>query len=45
VALAIGFVDDHLGLDPILNRRRYRALVSNLARRGEIAHLIAWYSR
>jgi lysine-N-methylase len=45
VALAVGLVDDHLGLDPILNRRRYRSLVSNLARRGEIAPLIACYSR
>jgi lysine-N-methylase len=45
VTLAIQLVDDHLGYNPVLNSRRYRSMVSTLARRGELAHLVAWYSR
>jgi hypothetical protein len=45
VTLAIQLVDDHLGFNPVLNGRRYRSTVSHLARRGELAQLIAWYSR
>jgi lysine-N-methylase len=45
VTLAMQLVDDHLGYDSALGKRRYRSMVSGLARRGELANLIAWYSR
>jgi lysine-N-methylase len=45
VTLAIQFVDDHLGYNPVLKSRRYRSMVGTLAGHGELAHLIAWYSR
>jgi lysine-N-methylase len=45
VVLALQFVDDHFGYDGALDSRRYRSLVRTLARRGELASLIAWYGR
>jgi lysine-N-methylase len=42
---AIGIVDDHFGYNPLLGTRRLRLGVQTLARSGELARLIAWYSR
>jgi lysine-N-methylase len=42
---AIGIVDDHFGYNPILASRRLRWALNLLARRGELARLIAWYGR
>jgi lysine-N-methylase len=45
VTLAIQFVDDHFGYNRALATGRYRWMVGTLAEHGELAHLIAWYSR
>ena len=42
---ALTVVDDHFGFNPVLNTMRQRLGLGILARRGEIARLIAWYSR
>jgi lysine-N-methylase len=42
---AISIVDDHFGYNPLLASRRLRLGLQTLARRGELARLIAWYSR
>jgi lysine-N-methylase len=42
---AMSIVDDHFGYNPILKRGRYRRAVRILASQGELAKLIAWYSR
>jgi lysine-N-methylase len=42
---AISLVDDHFGFNRLLGTRRFRFPVHLLARRGELARLIAWYSR
>jgi lysine-N-methylase len=45
VQQAIQVVDDHFGGDPMLGFPHIRFLQSTLAERGELAKLIAWYSR
>jgi lysine-N-methylase len=45
VALALRIVDDNFGFNPLLGSRRQLRAARILARRGEIARLIAWYSR
>jgi lysine-N-methylase len=45
VTQALRIVDDNFGFNPLLDGRRQRSVVSILARRGELARLIAWYSR
>lgn len=42
---ALTIVDDHVGFNPVLATRRQRLSFRILARRGEVARLIAWYSR
>jgi lysine-N-methylase len=42
---ALTIVDDHFGFNPVLATRRQRLSFRILARRGELARLIAWYSR
>jgi lysine-N-methylase len=42
---ALTIVDDHVGFNPVLATRRQRLSFRILARRGELARLIAWYSR
>ncbi|HWG43539.1 MAG TPA: YkgJ family cysteine cluster protein [Gemmataceae bacterium] len=42
---ALSIVDDHVGFNPVLATRRQRLSFRILARRGELARLIAWYSR
>jgi lysine-N-methylase len=42
---ALTIVDDHFGFNPLLASRRMRFAFRLLARRGELARLIAWYSR
>jgi lysine-N-methylase len=45
VTRALSIVDDHFGFNRVLATARLRLSFSILARRGEIARLIAWYSR
>ncbi len=45
VMQALTIVDDHVGFNPVLATRRQRLSFRILARRGELARLIAWYSR
>jgi lysine-N-methylase len=45
VTLALTVVDDHVGFNRVLASFRQRLSFTILARRGEIARLIAWYSR
>ncbi|MBY0232437.1 MAG: YkgJ family cysteine cluster protein [Gemmataceae bacterium] len=45
VTNALTVVDDHFGINPVLGTLRQRMSLGILARRGEIARLIAWYSR
>jgi lysine-N-methylase len=42
---ALRIVDNNFGFNPLLAGRRQRWMVSLLARRGELAKLIAWYAR
>jgi lysine-N-methylase len=42
---ALVILDDHFGFNPLLASRRLRWAWQTLARRGELARLIAWYSR
>jgi lysine-N-methylase len=42
---AMALVDDHFGFNRVLGSRRIRFALRTLARRGELARLIAWYSR
>jgi hypothetical protein len=42
---ALTIVDDHFGFNPVLATRRQQLSFRILARRGEIARLIAWYNR
>jgi lysine-N-methylase len=42
---AVGIVDDHFGYNPLLASRRIRLGIQTLARRGELARLVAWYGR
>jgi lysine-N-methylase len=42
---ALTIIDDHFGFNPLLGSRRMRLAFQTLARRGELARLIAWYSR
>jgi lysine-N-methylase len=42
---SLSIVDDHFGFNPLLATRRMRLGFRALARRGELARLIAWYSR
>jgi lysine-N-methylase len=45
ITQALTIVDDHVGFNPVLATRRQRLSFRILARRGELARLIAWYSR
>jgi lysine-N-methylase len=45
VTQAAGIVDDHFGYNRALRMRRHRVAARLLAQRGELARLIAWYSR
>ena len=45
VQKALSVVDDHFGFNRILATFRQRAAFRVLARQGELAKLIAWYSR
>jgi hypothetical protein len=45
VTKALSVVDDHFGFNRILATTRQRAGFRILARQGELAKLIAWYSR
>ncbi len=45
VTRALSIVDDHFGFNRVLGTLRQRLSFKILARRGEIARLIAWYSR
>jgi lysine-N-methylase len=42
---ALTIIDDHFGFNALLGSRRMRLAFRTLARRGELARLIAWYSR
>jgi hypothetical protein len=42
---ALTIIDDHFGANPLLASRRLRLGFQTLARRGDLARLIAWYSR
>jgi len=42
---ALTIIDDHFGFNPLLASWRMRLAFRTLARRGELARLIAWYSR
>jgi lysine-N-methylase len=42
---ALTIIDDHFGFNPLLGSSRLRLGFRLLARRGELARLIAWYSR
>jgi lysine-N-methylase len=42
---ALTIVDDHVGFNRVLGTMRQQYAFSLLARRGELAKLIAWYSR
>jgi hypothetical protein len=45
VVQALTIIDDHFGANPLLASWRLRLGFRTLARRGELARLIAWYSR
>lgn len=45
LTLALRIVDDNFGFNPLLGSRRQLVGTRMLARRGELARLIAWYSR
>jgi lysine-N-methylase len=45
VTRALSIVDDHFGFNRVLGTLRQRLSFTILARRGELARLIAWYSR
>jgi lysine-N-methylase len=45
VTKALSIVDDHFGFNRVLGTARQRLSFRILARRGELARLIAWYSR
>jgi lysine-N-methylase len=45
ITRAITIVDDHVGFNRVLGTMRQQYAVSILARRGELAKLIGWYSR
>lgn len=45
VAQALNLVDDHFGYHAVLGTRRVRFVQATLARRSEIARLIAWYGQ
>jgi hypothetical protein len=45
IATALTLVDDHVGFNRVLGSARQRLCVQILARRGELAKLIGWYSR
>ncbi len=45
VVKALSVVDDHFGFNRLLATRRQRTGFRILARQGELARLIAWYSR
>src|SRR5262249_44089882 len=45
VRRALSIVDDHFGFNRVLRTVRQRASFRILARSGELAKLIAWYSR
>jgi lysine-N-methylase len=45
VVEALTVVDDHVGFNRVLGTMRQRMSFQILARRGELARLIAWYSR
>jgi lysine-N-methylase len=45
VMKALSIVDDHFGFNRVLRTLRQRLSFQILARRGELARLIAWYSR
>jgi len=45
LALAVGIVDDNFGYNPLLGSRRQLLGTRIMARRGELARLVAWYSR
>jgi lysine-N-methylase len=42
---AVRIVDDNFGFNPLLGLKRQRFGLRTLARRGELAKLVAWYSR
>jgi hypothetical protein len=42
---ALSIVDDHVGFNRVLGSLRQRIGFKILARRGELARLVAWYSR
>jgi hypothetical protein len=45
IVRALSVVDDHFGFNRILATTRQRIGFRILARQGELAKLIAWYSR
>ena len=45
VALAMRIVDDNFGFNPLLSSRRQQFSLNMIGRRGELARLVAWYSR
>jgi len=45
IVRALSIVDDHFGFNPMLATFRQRMSFQILARTGELARLIAWYSR
>jgi lysine-N-methylase len=45
VTQAVQLVDDHFGYNRVLGSSRYRWMIRTLAEHGELARLIAWYSR
>jgi lysine-N-methylase len=45
VVRALSVVDDHVGFNRVLGTRRQRWGFQLLARQGELARLIGWYSR
>ncbi len=45
ITLALRLVDDNFGFNPLLGSSRQLFALRTLARRGEIAKLVAWYSR
>src|SRR5262249_51450234 len=45
VAQALRIVDDNFGYNPLLGSRRQLVGLRLMARRGELARLVAWYAR
>jgi lysine-N-methylase len=45
LAAAVRIVDDNFGFNPLLGLKRQRFGLRTLGRRGELAKLVAWYSR